>query len=293
MPPQEVRAAREANGWSLEEFADALWVSPLEVEAWEAGSVVPSREQEEWIRWHGEMGLRDRAFAEAGLTPCAWVRDRVAGYPPGRRGSHPSDIARPGIALHVQRCRACCPSSLTEMLRSRAPEPPLGEYTGRPDWLFAKWRSTERLPLAERIVWRVLAPAGLLAGSMLLLETTTWKDDGFDLPLTPFLIFLAGHLVLLLTSRPLRAFGKDHPLIAWQVRTAAVLGSMLLMWAGLVEGVELTDPGALSLAALISALIGGAAGAIVVDYRAEGGYPETVEPTPPPRDPASHPVREP
>ncbi|MBW3569658.1 MAG: hypothetical protein KY467_01010 [Gemmatimonadetes bacterium] len=290
MPPQEVRAAREANAWSLQEFSEALWVSPLEAEAWEAGSVAPSRGQEEWIRWHGEMGVRDRAFAEAGLSPCAWARDRAAQYPPERRGSHPSDFSRPEIALHVRQCRACLPSPLPELLQSPAPEPPLAENIGRVDWFVGGWRRAEHLPLAERVVWRVLAPTGLLAGGLLFMETAFGKDDGFDLPLKPFLIFLAGYLVFLLTSRPMRSFGDDHPWIAWQVRTAAVLGSMLLVWAGLVEGVELTNSGALIFAAVISALIGGAAGAIAVDSRAPDEYlGKTVALTLPACDPASAP----
>lgn len=267
MRPDEVRAAREANGWSTEEFADALWVSPLEAEAWEAGSVTPSAQEAAWIRWHAEMGVRDRALAEAGLNPCAWVRDRLAQYPAERRGSHPSDRNRPEIALHVEQCAACCPRPLPDLWRSPVPEPPRSDTEGVTDWLLGRWKSAEHLPFWPRLMARVIVPAGLLGAGLLIFEAYGWLDNGFDLPLAAFLTCFAGYLAFLLTGRPLRTLAKDHPYLAWQGRTAAILYSMLVVCGSVAESLTLNDPIVWLLTGFFSLLIGGVAGAVAADYQ--------------------------
>ena len=37
--PAAVRELRERRGWRLEQMADAVWATPLEVAAWEVGTV--------------------------------------------------------------------------------------------------------------------------------------------------------------------------------------------------------------------------------------------------------------
>ncbi len=274
MRPDEICAAREANGWSVEEFADALWVSPLEAEAWEAGSVAPSPRETAWIRWHAEMGVRDRALAEAGLNPCAWVRDRLAQYPAERRGSHPSDRNRPEIALHVEQCQACCPRPLPDLWRSPVPEPPRSDTEGVMDWLVGRWKAAEHLPFWPRLMARVIVPAGLLGAGLLLMEAYGWLDDGFELPLAAFLTCFAGYLAFLVTGHPLRNLAKDHPYLAWQARTAAVLYAMLVVCGSVAESLTLNDPIVWLLTGFFSLMIGCVAGAIAADYRKNDEYLE-------------------
>lgn len=262
MRPNEVRAARQANGWSVEELADALWVSPLEAEAWEAGSIAPSPQEARWIRWHAQMGVRDRALAEAGVIPCAWVRDRLAQYPAERRGSHPSDLARPEIALHVEQCQACCARPLPDLWRSPAPAPPRSDAEDVTEWLVRRWRSAVHLPFWPRLVARVIVPAGLLGAGLLLMEVKGWVDDGLDLPLTAFLTCFAGYLAFLVTGRPLRNPAKDHPYLVWQGRAAAVLYAMLVVCGSVAESLALDDPGVWVLTGIFSLMIGGVAGAV-------------------------------
>jgi hypothetical protein len=42
---EQVRAAREGRGWTLDEMADAVHASPLEVAACEAGTIRPPEKQ--------------------------------------------------------------------------------------------------------------------------------------------------------------------------------------------------------------------------------------------------------
>ncbi|HEY0016076.1 MAG TPA: helix-turn-helix transcriptional regulator [Longimicrobium sp.] len=274
MRPDEVRAARQANGWNVEELADALWVTPLEAEAWEAGSVAPSPREARWIRWHAQMGVRDRALADAGLNPCAWVRERLAQRPPERRGNHLSDPPGPEIALHVEQCSACCARPLPDLWRSPVPEPPRSDTEGIADWLIRRWRSAGQLSLWPRLLARVIVPAGLLGAGLLLMENYGWADDGFNLPLEAFLAYFAGYLALLVSGRPLRNFAKDHPYLAWQVRTAAVLYSMLVVCGSVAESLTLNDPGVWVLTGIFSLMIGGVAGAVAADAQQRNEYLE-------------------
>jgi hypothetical protein len=272
MPPEEIRAAREVNGWSAEEFADVLWVTPLEVQAWEAGAVTPAVEEARWIRWHAEMGARDRALADAGLRPCAWVQQRRALYPVDRRGSHPSDFVGREIELHVTQCPACGALPMAELRRVPMPEPPRQEREGWADWFVRHWRAAEHLPLGQRFGVRVLVPAGLLAAGMLMLGPS-WVEAGeVSLPWIGFLTWFAGYHAFLVGGPPLRGVADEHPWLVWQARTAAVLYSMLVVYGSAAESLALDDPGVWVMTGFFSLIIGGVAGAIAADSLKEDEY---------------------
>jgi transcriptional regulator with XRE-family HTH domain len=62
---EQVRAVREARGWTVEQLADEVHASPLEVSAWEAGAVRVPPEQTERIRWFLDMDEWSAAVARA------------------------------------------------------------------------------------------------------------------------------------------------------------------------------------------------------------------------------------
>jgi transcriptional regulator with XRE-family HTH domain len=76
MSADEVRAVREARGWTVEQLADAVHASPLEVSAWEAGAVRVPPEQTERIRWFLDMDEWNAAVARA-RRECAWVGEHA------------------------------------------------------------------------------------------------------------------------------------------------------------------------------------------------------------------------
>jgi transcriptional regulator with XRE-family HTH domain len=74
---EQVRALREMRGWTAEQLADEVHASPLEVSAWEAGTVrVPSR-QALLIRWHTERAAWGDALRTAQNQTCPWVRENA------------------------------------------------------------------------------------------------------------------------------------------------------------------------------------------------------------------------
>jgi transcriptional regulator with XRE-family HTH domain len=78
-----VRTFRERRGWTLEQMADAVWASPLEVAAWEAGTVRVPAEQARRMREIDERDRRreaaERARAAQRLPGCRWADANAPG----------------------------------------------------------------------------------------------------------------------------------------------------------------------------------------------------------------------
>ncbi|HEV3051858.1 MAG TPA: hypothetical protein VGX50_16240 [Longimicrobium sp.] len=245
--PDEVRATRRVNGWSVEDLADVLRVSPQQVEAWEAGSLAPEPEEVGWIRWHWVMGLRDCAMAAVGVAPCPWTRAVQARPAADRRGSHPSDLARPGLARHVAACPVCRPLA----------EAGVQGFLADPvRWLAGRWRAAGHLPLRARITTRVLVPGGVIG---LLGVLGSEGAEGSPVPFVAALACFAGYLAFLVIHRPLLSLAKNHLYLAWQAGFAAVLFTMLAVVGAFLD-VALADPGTWIFTGGIALVLGGLMG---------------------------------
>src|SRR5688572_5591171 len=71
--PSALREFRDRRGWTPEQLADAACASPLEVAAWEAGTVRVPREQALLIRRFDVEDRRAAAIAAAALPGCGWA----------------------------------------------------------------------------------------------------------------------------------------------------------------------------------------------------------------------------
>jgi transcriptional regulator with XRE-family HTH domain len=74
---EQVRALRERRGWTMEQMADEVHASPLEVSAWEAGVVAVPSKQALLIRWHTERAAWGEALHAAQERTCPWVRENA------------------------------------------------------------------------------------------------------------------------------------------------------------------------------------------------------------------------
>lgn len=79
--PETVRAFRERRGWTHEQMADVLWVSPPEVAAWEAGTVRVPPEAAQRMRWMAAYARRSPGIGPpaAPLPSCAWADAHAPG----------------------------------------------------------------------------------------------------------------------------------------------------------------------------------------------------------------------
>jgi DNA-binding XRE family transcriptional regulator len=257
--PDEIRAAREANGWSVEQMADAMWVSPLEVVAWEAGSFAPSRQESGWIRWHARMAERDRAYGPGGIQPCAWTASQPARH--DHRGAHPSDLDWKYLAVHASRCDACRRAAELD-----AALPPIPSPFEDPATLL--WRRIDALPWTYTLAVHSGVAAAIAGALVVLTDAFVWLQDpaeGFSLSATPFLVLMAGAEAFLLLDRPLRDAASRHPHLVGYLRTAAVLCTMLTAWLAL-EGAELfADAWVWIVTGIVTLLLGWAVGEMQED----------------------------
>lgn len=274
--PDEVRAAREANGWSVEQMADTLWVSPLEVVAWEAGSFSPSRDESDWIRWHARMAVRDRAYGPGGIQPCAWTANqagRLAAH--DRRGAHPSDVDWKHLAVHASGCDACRRAAELDAALPPIPSPVEDPAT-------RLWRRVDSLPWPLTLAVQ-LGVAAVVAGVIVVLgaalEWLQAPSGEFSLSAMPFLLLVAGAAAFLLLDRPLRGAAISHPHLVRYLRTTGVLFTMLVAWLAL-SGVGLfAEPSVWIVTAIATLPLSWAVGA-------------TQEEGNPPPDPSALPARD-
>lgn len=106
---EQVRAAREARGWTVVQMADAVGASPLEVSAWEAGAVAAPPLQAARVQW---MLATDhwRAVTGAPGAPCGWMRSDA----PHLLRAMPADLSgvtwywnSPDVQTHFAGCASC------------------------------------------------------------------------------------------------------------------------------------------------------------------------------------------
>jgi hypothetical protein len=72
-----LRERREGQGWTVEQLADEVHASPLELSAWEAGVVRVPSGQALRIHWMGDVDAWHAAREAATALACPWVRENV------------------------------------------------------------------------------------------------------------------------------------------------------------------------------------------------------------------------
>ncbi|HYR10062.1 MAG TPA: helix-turn-helix transcriptional regulator [Longimicrobium sp.] len=142
---EEVRGFREARGWTVEELADAVHASPLEVSAWEAGAGRVPPEQAERIRWLAEVDAWEAEVARVRGEPCDWVRERA----PRLYDTMFENLAGTWyvygleVRYHVPGCATCRPMQAhAERIGPRPPDPADAPDTWRTH--YRRW--TKRFP---------------------------------------------------------------------------------------------------------------------------------------------------
>lgn len=263
----DVRALRDEFGWTLEQLADAVGVSPLEVSAWEAGALTMDPGQAAQIARERCRALREQAVAAAGLEPCAWaatmgdlctrLKDEERNWVTG--------AVRARIERHRKRCPAC--RAIAEVERSiPEPQPPL-PYTPA-GWIDRCGRAAQRLPKPfEAIAMVALMGALSLFGMSLFLHVgEPWRE--FQLPVSTFLVGMAGFSSLVLTGKVLEDLYDDHPYPAGFLHSAAVFAAAgaTLAWR---QGWSLPSPALWICALLAAAVCGFFLGVVEDDARDE------------------------
>jgi transcriptional regulator with XRE-family HTH domain len=207
----EVRAARASLGWTLEEAADEMGVLPLEVAAWEAGTIRPTREQAAMLRWRAEVkAVEDRALGAGSIT-CGWVpsnAERPDRLMPGGRGDPEAVVQDARTRLWEYRTHAYqCPEC--QQLEAWRRQHPFPSYPGESRWM------------ETTLVWvvLVLAPPSI---------AVVFSPDDFP-ALEPCLALFVCLGILSQVVEPTRLMAEERPVAAACLRAAAVVLPLLVL----------------------------------------------------------------
>lgn len=260
--PEAIRAAREAAGWTQEQLADAMGVLPVEVAAWEAGTVRISPYRAEVVRWCIQNAEYARGLAERDEA-CAWLMERRARAEAlSQAGPGQAGWVERTLAAHRRDCPVCREA---HALAGEPMAPELPRAPGVRAWLLHAGSGlppTLRLPFQSLklglfaggtlFFWAALARGfdSLFGGPGFMADVFGWQSslEGFlSITLaTAWLAFLYGAL------RPL---GDRDPRLAGQVYAASVTVPGVLAW-GMFGTASLADPALWLVTAIFSALLG-------------------------------------
>lgn len=263
-PPEAVRAAREAFGWTHEQVADAMGVLPAEVAAWESGAITVAPYDAAMMRWHMELAAYDAALPR---SQCCWIRankerlERMA-----RTGPRSAVGAIEEMVAHVRECAECTRAKALLRDVPPAPEPPL--KPGFRGWRDAWYRRVDRLPAWLRVPLRTaesLLWLGVVYLGIELLDFVAEPSEGFHLSLAVFLGWFAGITWFMFLSNLLQPVSDRHPYVGGQL-----VGAGVAIPANLVLGLfGITNPAHAGSWAL-PLIIGAAAGWILGQSEQEG-----------------------
>jgi transcriptional regulator with XRE-family HTH domain len=228
--PEQVRSLRERQRWTVEELADAVGASPLEVAVWEAGTVQVPPEQALRIHWQAEVAGLAEAVAAALDRPCPWVREnapdlyaQVFATP-----NNPWDAGNGAVRAHVGGCDRC--KEVLDQARRIGGFPEEPDTSGSLDARYFLW--VERLPRWARGPFGWLGLIAPIVGVWLLLFGG--DRDGWSLGV--LFGFIACFVATFTLSRVTR-----RPIAALLNGLAAGIGG-LLGWAVGDASVDLGDP---------------------------------------------------
>jgi transcriptional regulator with XRE-family HTH domain len=250
LSPQEVRAAREAHGWTVDQMADLVHALPLEVQAWEAGTITMTREQAANLRLVVEAAAHDRLAAEAGIAECGWISANLERLEEQLSSKDRRfDRAERELRMHVRACPEC--RRREEWLRHH---PPPGDPVLLPRGVARWWaRVAAAGGLPVRIAARALAL--VLGVGALTALVAVGGEDGFRPSVDVFLALCIGLGALWTVAGPTQRLADEHPVVGANVRAAAILLPLLLT-AGLRGMVDLATPAVWLAAGGISLLFG-------------------------------------
>lgn len=256
----EVRAAREAAGWTHEQVADAMGVLPVEVSAWESGALPLGAYEAAVMRWRIDV-----ARYEDGLrADCDWARANQARQERLRRGT-------PLLAVRAERERAeharTCPECLrVEALRRELPAPP--DPPGEPGFmggLRALRRRIARLPAWLRLPAQVAEGAIVVAAAYPAYLLMKWLEGSDPGPASlRGMMLVAGGLAWFQHLRQLLdPLAERRPWLAGQLLAAGVAFPAAAA-LGLMGYGDLASFGPWFAAGLISVVGGGVLGKVAV-----------------------------
>lgn len=242
-PPAAIRELREACGWTPEQMAQALGVMPVEVAAWEAGTVEPPGGTLRWMRWHARNAELDRSLRDAGAAPCAWIvenRERLA----LKAGSSSYDawFVRRELRAHRTGCAECRQvQALTghPPVVPDLPSPPgLGALRARMDF------AIEPPPWWQRLLFRGVRMSVVLLGILVLSgiwEFAEKPSAGFEVPLGLFLPLFVIFAVLGLVNDWVIEWDDEFPVLAAHTRVAAAATPVVLLATAYSESATLAE----------------------------------------------------
>lgn len=267
LAPGQVRAVREERGWTLDEMADAVHASPLEVAAWEAGTLRPPEKQEAWVRWLIAHDAWHARVIDAGLPQCRWVQAHAPDL-------HAQDLEQrfldwhinnASLAHHVESCDACM--AVRDFARRTPPNPaPPGDDFDRLSARYERW-------VSRRPGW-MRAPLRLISAIPVLACVALIPDEGAGWPATVAGLAFGGMfagLVHRVARAKMAGLSAKYPYTAGVLASAFGVGSGLLLWNVYDSALHVTDARVLAGAGLTAVAMGLVSGARVRREQDEAG----------------------
>jgi transcriptional regulator with XRE-family HTH domain len=260
---EQVRALRAARGWTVEQLADDVHATPLEVSAWEAGAVEVPAFPAARIRWHLKMDRWTTAL-DAALRenpPCAWIRanlphlqERAFVDSAGATWDENAEFRE-----HFGGCAQCNARWRAAEAVGFPPREPDEESVARRT-RFDAW--LEFLPRWMRPPLRTVLQYADIALAALLVSTIPDPGSG-----TPALITglgmgaVVGFVAFRLARAGLSGLARRRPHLAGLLSGTAASVSGVLMWWVYDASVRLADPRLWIGAAAVGGVLGVAAAA--------------------------------
>ena len=225
MTAAEFAAARKAIGWTHDEVAAELGITPAVVRGWAAGTVPVPRRFAKQLAWEAAIAERRAALQASGLPECGWMNTHLEGIPADADGLERHQRATQAHAANCEVCRAR-ERYETEHL-GPLPPPPL------PAWMYM-FRWIDRVPqgarpavvgaalLAAVVLVRVLlSPPALLAAQGGLVEVVLAIGTAAGAG-------AAGGLAYSLTRPSLRKLGRVGAYLTGIVCVLAYTGALAI-----------------------------------------------------------------
>lgn len=265
--PGALREFRERRGWTHEQMADAVEASPLEVAAWEAGTVRVPERQAAWVRWLAAHDAWHARVLEAGIGECPWVREHAPGLYErmlhDRAGNWASE--RADVVAHCESCLTCLSAWWLAQPLPVLPAPPGPDF----DTPIARYhRQVDRLPgwMQPPLRWIAALPFGLIAVYLLRPD----PESGWPATLTGFLFAMMCALAGFVLGREgVGRFSEKHPYASGVLLAAAGVAGGLFVWDVQDAAFQATDARVLAGAGLAAVTLGLLAGTHAARRNAE------------------------